>query len=309
MLFRNLVLYRLPAGFALSAAELEAALDRRPLQSCGSFDLQSRGFVDSGYEQRRLHARGEQYLLTLGVEQKLLPASIVNQVAKDRARELEQQQGYPVGRRQMRELKARVGDELRARALTRRRTTQAWLDLHAGWLVVDSASINQAEELVETLRDTLGTLPVQPFNTAHAPTHSMGAWLTAGEAPGRFSIEQDLELQAVDGGGATIRYVRHPLDSKEIRAHLHAGKVATRLGLTWNGRISFMLNQNLQLRRIQFLDVYNDDNAKGENANEQFDIDFALMTGELHQLLTELTAVLGGEQSAGDRESAERRAA
>jgi recombination associated protein RdgC len=308
-LFKNLILYRLPDGFTLSAADLEAALDRRPLQACGSFDMQTRGFVACGYEQRTLYNRAQQHLLCLGVEQKLLPASIVNQVAKERALELEQQQGHPVGRRQMRELKARVGDELRARALTRRRTTLAWLDLPAGWLVVNTASNSRAEELVETLRDALGTLPVQPFNTRHSPAGSMAVWLTHGDAPGRFTLEQDLELQAIDGGGATIRYLRHSLELAEIRAHLASGKTPTRLGLTWNGRISFVLHQNLHLKRVQFLDVYQDDNAKGENPHEQFDIDFALMTGELSQLLAELTTSLGGDQSVGQDRVEEKRAA
>ncbi|MEO8224715.1 MAG: recombination-associated protein RdgC, partial [Gammaproteobacteria bacterium] len=208
----------------------------------------------------------------------------------------------------MRELKARVGDELRARALTRRRTTFAWLDLPAGWLVVNTASNSRAEELVETLRDALGTLPVQPFNTRHAPAGSMAAWLTHGDAPGRFTLEQDLELQAIDGGGATIRYLRHPLELPEIRAHLAGGKSPTRLGLTWNGRISFVLHQNLHVKRVQFLDVYKDDNAKGENPHEQFDIDCALMTGELSRLLAELTTALGGDQSADDKQVDEKRA-
>ena len=298
MLFKNLILYRLPASFSLIASDLEAALERRPLQACGSFDMQTRGFVACGYEQRTLYTQGQQHLLCLGVEQKLLPASIVNQVAKERALELEQQQGHPVGRRQMRELKARVGDELRARALTRRRTTFAWIDLSGGWLVVNTASNSRAEELVETLRETLGTLPVVPHGTQHAPGGSMAAWLTHGDAPGRFTIAEDLELQAIDGNGATVRYARHPLDSAEIRHHLESGKTPTRLGLTWNGRIAFLLHQNLHVKRVQFLDVYKDDNAKGENPHEQFDIDFALMTGELRQLLDELTEVLGGAQSA-----------
>ena len=194
MLFKNLILYRLPKGFSLAASDLEAALDRRPLQACGSFDMQTRGFVACGYEQRTLYTQGQQHLLCLGVEQKLLPASIINQVAKERALELEQQQGHPVGRRQMRELKARVGDELRARALTRRRTTFAWLDLPGGWLAVNTASNSRAEELVETLRDALGTLPVTPFDTQHAPAGSMAAWLTHGDAPGRFMLGEDLEL-------------------------------------------------------------------------------------------------------------------
>ena len=309
MLFKNLILYRLPAGHSIAAADLEEALDRRPLKPCGSFDMQTRGFVHCGYEQRTLYARGQQYLLCLGVEQKLLPASIINQVAKERAIEIAEQQGHPVGRRQMRELKARVGDELRARALTRRRTTFAWIDLAGGWLVVNTASNSRAEELVETLRDALGTLPVQPFNTQHAPAGSMAAWLNHGEAPGRFSIEQDLELQAIDGGGATIRYLRHPLEIAEIRGHLNAGKTPTRLGLTWNGRISFLLHQNLHVKRVQFLDVYKDDNAKGENPHEQFDIDFALMTGELRLLLAELTTILGGADAPAAKKAEEKKAA
>lgn len=304
MLFKNLILYRLPASFSLAAADLEAALDRRPLNPCGSFDMQTRGFVPCGYEQRTLYTQGKQHLLCLGVEQKLLPASIINQVARERAVEVEAQQGHPVGRRQMRELKARVGDELRARALTRRRTTYAWLDLPGRWLVVNTASNSRAEELVETLRDALESLPVQPFNTQHSPSGSMTAWLTHGEAPGRLTIEQDLELQAIDGGGATIRYVRHPLETSEIRGHLTAGKTPTRLGLTWNARISFLLHQNLHVKRVQFLDVYKDDNARGENPHEQFDIDFALMSGELRQLLAELTTVLGGEAAAEDKPAA-----
>jgi len=308
-LFRNLVLYRLPAGFTTPAAELEAALEQRPLKPCGSFDLQSRGFVACGYEQRTLYSQGQQHLLCLGVEQKLLPASIINQVAKERALELEQQQGHPVGRRQMRELKARVGDELRARALTRRRATFAWLDLPGGWLVVNTASNGRAEELVEALRDALGTLPVVPFSTQHAPAGSMAAWLSHGDAPGRFEIGEDLELAAVDGKGTAIRYVRHPLDAAEIRHHLGTGKAPTRLGLTWNGRISVMLHQNLHVKRVQFLDVYQDDNAKGENPHEQFDIDFALMTGELGQLLTELTAILGGAAAAAPKAPAEEKQA
>jgi len=307
--FKNLILYRFPPGFSLAATDLEEALDRRPLQACGSFDLQTKGFVHCGYEQRTVYARGKQLLISLGMEQKLLPASIVNQVTQERALELEQQQGHPVGRRQRRELKARVSDELRARALTRRRSLSAWLDLSEGWLAVNTTSNSRAEELVETLRDALGTLPVQPFGTQRAPAGGMAAWLTQGEAPGRFSIEQDLELQAVDGSGATIRYIRHPLEPAEIRGHLNAGKLPTRLGLTWNSRVSFVLHQNLHLRRLQFLDVYKDDNARGEDPHEQFDIDFALMTGELRLLLAELASVLGGVQAPDEKKPEDKKAA
>jgi len=298
VLFRNLIAYRLPPGACPPAAELEEALGRRPLRPCGSFDMQTRGFVACGHEERLLHTQSGQHLLALGVEQRLLPAAVINQVAKARARDLAAEQGHPVGRRQMRELKARVADELRPRAVVRQRATQAWLNPEAGWLLVNAASASRAEEVVEALRDTLGSFPVQPLATRQPPAAAMAAWLIRGGSPGRFTIDQDLELKAPDGGAAVVRYSHHPLDGAEIRDHLKGGKLPTRLGLTWNGRISFILHQGLQLKPVRFLDVYDDPNGRGENAEEQFHIDFALMTGELTLLLGELVTALGGEAEA-----------
>src|SRR5262245_2618311 len=284
MWFKNLVVYRLPADWAVSAAELEERLAQRSLQPCGSFDMLSRGWVHAGVAQRFVHTTHGQHLIALGVEQKLLPASIVRQVAADRAKDLEQQQGYPVGRRQMRELKERVTEELRARALTRRRVTRAWIEPANGWLVVDAAGAARADELIETLRDTLGSLAVTFIETQRSLPITMAAWLALGDAPLRFTIDQDLELTAADKGKAAIRYVRHPLDGKEIRAHLSAGMMVTRLGLTWNDRIAFVLTEKLQVKRVEFLFIEKDAPA-GESAEqegqltkeEQFDIDFTLM--------------------------------
>jgi recombination associated protein RdgC len=299
MWFKNLVVYRLPADWAVSAAELEERLAQRSLQPCGSFDMQSRGWVHAGVAQRFVHTTHGQHLIALGVEQKLLPASIVRQVAADRAKDLEQQQGYPVGRRQMRELKERVTEELRARALTRRRVTRAWIDPVHGWLVVDAAGAARADELIETLRDTLGSLAVQFMETQRSLPVMMAAWLALGDAPLRFTIDQDLELQAADKSRAAIRYVRHPLDGKEIRAHLTAGMMVTRLGLTWNDRVAFVLTEKLQVKRVEFLFIDKEKGGgEGEgqlSAEEQLDIDFTLMTGELAQMLAELGEALGAQ--------------
>ncbi len=297
MLFRNLILYRLSSGWTLPVTALEETLARRPLQPCGGFDLRTRGWVHSGYEERYLYSRGGEHLLAFGIDQKLLPASVVNQEARDRAVALAAQQGYPVGRRQMRDLKARVTDEFRSRAFSRRRTTCAWLSPATGLLAVNATTPAIAEELIELLREGIGGLAVQLVATRQSPAAAMAAWLTHGTAPGRFAIDEDLELTAI-GGASAIRYVRHPLDGREIKAHLASGKTPTRTGLVWNERIAFLLQHDLKIRRVQFLDVYRDDNATGENANEQFDIDFALMTGELGQLVAELLDVLGGEESA-----------
>jgi recombination associated protein RdgC len=297
MWFKNLVVYRLPTDWSVSAAELEDQLSRRTLQPCGPFDMLSRGWVAPAATGRLIHTVNQQHLIALGVDQKLLPGAVIRQVATERAAVQATEQGFPVGRRQMRDIKLRVTEELRARALTRRRVTRAWIDPQNGWFIVDAAGAARAEELVETLRMTLGgSFAVQFLETERSPQQSMSTWLTHGDAPSRFSIDQDLELQAADANKATIRYTRHALDIREIQAHLKAGKYPMKLGLTWSDRVSFMLTEKMQVKRLEFLEMTKDAADGGDvDAAERFDIDFAVMAGELARLLEDLGEALGGQ--------------
>jgi recombination associated protein RdgC len=291
--FRNLLVYRLPADWSLSPVDLEEKLLARQLQPVGHFDLSSRGWVVQPTSQRLAHAVGLQQMLTLGIEQRLLPASIIRQVAEERAKELEAEQGFPVGRRQLRDLRQQVGDELRAKALVRRTRTRAWLDPERGWFGVDSASAKRAEELVDTLRDTLGSFGVVPLDPARSPQATMAAWLLAGEAPAPFRIDDELELRAVAQSRAVVRYLRHPVAQDELRRHLADGLLPTRLGLTWRDRLSFVLTDKLELKRLQFVGLEDAAvDSSQEDAAEQFDAGFLLMAGELGALLADLAAAL-----------------
>ena len=169
--------------------------------------------------------------------------------------------------------------------------------------MVDSASERRAEELVETLRDTLGSLAVQKVDTERSPSACMASWLMQSDAAGAFSIEQDLELQSGEPAKSIVRYRRHPLDGKEVRAYVAGGKRPTQLGLTWNGRISFVLTEKLQIKRVEFLEVAPEGGDEDEiDAAEQFDLDFAVMAGELAKLLAELIRQLDGK--VANREAA-----
>jgi recombination associated protein RdgC len=120
------------------------------------------------------------------------------------------------------------------------------------------------------------------------------------DASGAFSIEQDLELQSGEPAKSIVRYRRHPLDGKEVRAYVAGGKRPTQLGLTWNGRISFVLTEKLQIKRVEFLEVAPERGDEEEiDPVEQFDLDFAVMAGELAKLIIELIAELNGQQSSG----------
>ena len=300
MLFKNLFVYRLPADWSWTAGDLETRLGDHLLRPCGHFDMLIRGWQPVTKSSRLLHTVGHHHMLSLGTNQKLLPASIIRQVAEERAEAQATEQGFPVGRKQMRDIKAKVADELRARAFTRRTTTRAWIDSRNGWFVIDATGAPRAESVLETLVATLDSFVPIPLEGARSSHVFMTSWLMQGDAPFKFTIDDDLELQAANETKSTIRYARHPLDGKDIRSHLAAGKYPTRLGLTWNGRVSFVLTDKLCLKRIEFLEVGKDQTDSEEvDPAEQFDIDFAVMAGELSALLTDLAHIIESPQASG----------
>lgn len=297
MWFKNLLVYRIKPDTRLKVDEVEAKLKDNALQPCGSFEMESRGWVGPRNEELFLHSLERQWLALFGVNQKILPGSVITQTAKERAAKLAQKQEHPVGRKQMREIRERVIEELMPRALTRRRTLAAWIDPVHGWLVVDTAAAKKSDELIESLIAADIDIDVKPLETAQSPSAQMTLWLSSGKIPAPFTIDQDLELKASGDSRAAVRYVNHPLEGREIREHIAGGKTATRLGMTWKNRISFVLTEQLQIKRLTFLDVLKGESEnQSEDAEEQFDVDFALMTGELAAMLSDLTQALGGEK-------------
>ena len=296
MLFRNAIVYRLPADWSVPPAELEARLEAAALQPCGPFDMSSRGWVSAGPTQRFVHTVAGHHLVALGLDQKILPAAVIRQVAQERAAELAEGQGYPVGRRQMRELKLRVTEELRARALSRRSVTRAWLDPQGGWCVVEASGAKRAEMFVESMRAALETFAVLPLKGDRAPAARMSGWLRHGDVPGGWLIEPELELKAVDKSKAVVRWSRQPFDSRDVLRYLDAGLAVSKLGLTWRDKVSLVATDELALKRIEFLGLSAEpgDGGGEVDAAAQFDVDFALMAGELSQLIADLDAAIGG---------------
>ncbi len=295
MWFKNIFIFRVAPDNTISTETLNEKLALRPLLACSGLDKQSRGWVPC-HGDKLVHSANRQMLFALGVEQKLLPTTIVNRFAKERVADIEAQQGYKVGRKEMKELKEAITEELLPRAFAIQRSTYAWLDTVNGYLVIDAASSAKTEELLTLLNKTVEDLPFKPLHTSISPVTAMTDWLASNHAPLGFTIDRELELRTTAESKATIRYANHALEGDEILRHIAAGKRVTRLGLTWNDRISFVLTEQMQIKRIEFLDIIKEESTKiADDADELFELDFTLMTGELAKMLADLTAALGGE--------------
>lgn len=296
MWFKNLQIYRIPAPWVISPEQLEVFLAPQAFSKCSSLEMQSQGWLSPRENGMLVHTVNRQMMILLGTEKKLLPATVVNQVTKARATEIEEQQGFAPGRKQLKDLKEQVTDELLPRAFSIQRNTWVWIDPVNGWLIVDAASPAKAEEVLKLLLASVDKLQVSGLRTAHSPLTSMTNWLAADEAPHGFTIDQDTELRAAGEGKATVRYVRHTIEADDVQRHIAAGKQCTRLAMTWADHISFVLTESLAVKRIAPLDVLKEGNdVSSKNDDERFDSDMVLMTGELSNMLADLVFALGGE--------------
>ncbi|MCP2087246.1 UNVERIFIED_ORG: recombination associated protein RdgC [Paraburkholderia sediminicola] len=262
-----------------------------------SVEMQSHGWASPRDNDSLVYSLNGQMLLTFRAEKKLLPASFVTQVTKARALELEEQQGFKPGRKQMRELKEQVTDELLPRAFSIRRDTRVWIDTKNGWLVIDAGSQAVADEVRGLLVKSIDQLPLGTVRVTQSPVAAMTEWLLSGEGPAGFTLDQDTELRSPTEGNATVRYVGHTLDAEDMRRHIEAGKQCMRLAMTWNDRVSFVLTPSLIIKRITPLDVLKEaSDPTAQNDDERFDSDVTLMTAELDRMLCDLLDALGGEQ-------------
>lgn len=290
----------------LNASTLEAALSRFPFTPCGPCDKRSAGWAPPRQVEHAalVESVGGQYVFRLVVETRSLPASAVRTELDKRLDAAEAQSGKRPRGRAKQELKEQVEQELLPRAFSRKGAIFAWLDPVGGRLCLGATSPSAVEGFLSELALALGDeLSLTPLNTSTSPSLAMSQWLTTHEAPGDFELDCECELRQLDDNKATVRYARHALDNEGVAAHIAEGKLPAQLGLTWAGRVSFVLTESLRIKKLKFLTTpgAETDAAEGRQdvRDDAFDADVALVTGGLRLLLPALIEVLGGEPLQG----------
>jgi recombination associated protein RdgC len=297
--FKNVMVYRVGAGWSATVEQIEEALDRERFAPCGPTQERAAGWVAPRGEEHGalVESIGGQYLMKLMVESKAVPAAVVKRKAEERALEIEAATGRKPGKKETRELRDEAKLSLLPMAFTKRGSVAVWLDVQAGRLVIDAASQGRADEVITALVKVLDGLAVHELHTATSATAAMSEWLSTQQPPAGFSIDRECELKAVDASKSAVRYAHHALDIEEIRQHISEGKLPTRLAMTWDDRVSFVLTESMQLRKLVFQDGVFEKTSKEKE--DGFDADAAIATGEIGRLLPDLLEALGGEVEIG----------
>lgn len=289
MWFKNATLLRLPQGHEVG--DLEAALSERQLQAPGPLELDAQGFV-TPFPVTLTHQALGATLLCLGKDTRLLPASVLRDAVAERVSAHVEKTGQKPGKRLRNEFREAALGELLPRAFIVHSRTMAYIDGRT--LVVDSASASAAEDVATALREALGTFPARPVAAESSATLLMSEWLAHGELPDGLSLGDQVVLEDPSDQESVIAGKRCDLGLDEIREHVRGGMQVTQLGLIFEDRIGFVLDRQLRLRKLEFLDIVTDELGRvdGEDEATVLDAEYTLMVGELHRLIARLDEVL-----------------
>ena len=303
MWFKNLLMYRFTRPFELSADELGEALATQPFEPCGKLELMRSGWVAPlGHPFVELvHSTNGYMMICARRQEKVLPAAVINEALEEQIQAIELAEMRKVGRKERGKLREEQIFTLLPRALARSILIYAYIAPAEGLLVVNAASATRAEELLDWLREALGSLPVIPMRPKGVPLQAMTSWLLEGKPPAGFQFGHECELRDPADEGAVIRCQHQDLTAAEINSHLKLGMTVTRLGLVWQGGIECLVDENLAVKRLVFDDVIQEQAGEGgaEDVATQFDADFAIMSLELSRFIAGLMQAFGGEDLSG----------
>jgi recombination associated protein RdgC len=296
MFFRNLSLFRFNPSLKKSFDSIDDALAEWALKPVGPLEQMSRGFVSPfGRDQPALsHRVGNALWLTLGGEDRLLPSAVINDEVQRKLAQVEQREGRKLGGRARKRLKEDVVHELLPRAFVRPSRLNASIDLAQGVVAVDTSSRKAAEGFITELRHALGSFPALPLNAELSPRALLTGWIAGEPLPAGFALGDECELKDPVDGGAIVKCQRQELLGDEIRKHLESGKQVSKLALVFDDHVSFVLGEDLVVRKLKFLDGAVDqlENTERDSLNAELDARYALMSAELARLFTALEKAL-----------------
>jgi recombination associated protein RdgC len=297
MWFKNLRIYQFTEDFSYSTEDLEERLAEYSFTPCGKHDAARFGWTSPlGHQGEMLtHSCNGYIMLCARGQEKILPTAVINEMVEEKVLALQAEREQEVHRKERRDIRDEVIYDLRPRALARTRHTYAFIAPQQGLLIIDCAAAAKADEFLNLLRESLGTLPVVPLAPRRPPVDTMTSWLNNQRINKEFSLGVDCDLRDPLDAKNVIRCRGQELASSEIRTHLEAGKQVIKLGIHWNERIRGVLCEDFSVRQLNYEDIVQqqaqvDDEA---DAATQFDNDFAIMSLELSHFIEALSKACG----------------
>jgi recombination associated protein RdgC len=296
MIFPNITLFNITKS--ISPEVLEEQLSERWSRKPSPLELSTIGWTSpiSGFIDSAIYRHNDHILICMKKREKILPPQVVREALAERIEEIEVTEGREVRNKEKQRLRDEITVKLLPRAFTKSSLTHAVIDIKNNRLIVNTASRSRAEQLTVLLRVTLESLELTNPDPEISPSGAMTQWLFHGTPPAGFTIDDECVIQEREQPGGKATFSHLDITSAEVRKHLEQSSVV-RLGMSWNDSLSFVLDENLVLRKIKPLDMFeehrNESHDDVVDASELEQADFILMMEMFDKLIDELMELLG----------------
>ncbi|WP_119342652.1 recombination-associated protein RdgC [Facilibium subflavum] len=297
MWFKNLALFEFTSPFDVDVETVEARLNDYRFVPCSSHAPTSMGWVaPAGGEAPLVHAAQGFVMVAFQIQEKIVPAGVIKEMLDEKVEEIELRETRKVKKKEKDALKEEIYQSLLPRAFTKNSIIYAYIDTIKGWLVINASSAKKAEVLTVNLRKALGSLKIR-IPEVLPVSMLLTQWLKTNEYPVDFSIEDQCVLQDNQDASGLIRCQRQNLFTDDIQSLIDSGREVIQLALSWQEKVSFVLNDEFMIKSLKFLELIQDqvNDIVSETKAERFDADFAIMTETLREFIDGLMQVFSKE--------------
>lgn len=292
MWFKNLAIYRFTQTFNDQADSVDEHLREHSYQPCGRLAPHSQGWVApiSDSEQAPLvHETNGCYLLCLRKQEKIIPPAVLREQVEQAAEKFEQNEGRQPGRSEKQRLRDEVYFTLLPQAFSKSTHTYAYIDSQLQYLIIDTPNTTKAEAFCSLLRQSLGSLKVEPLDNTHVKSQ-MTAWLQGEALPENIGILDSAVLDIANDENGKVRYQHHDLLSDDVQMLLKQGAQVSQLALSWLGQIQFSLQYDYIFKQLRFLSEIKEqaEEAFAETPEQRLDTDFTIMASSVRAMLGDM---------------------
>lgn len=282
MWFRQVQFFQLTSPIKLTALGIHERLRPFEFTPCTPSMAQSMGWVAPLDEPDAPLSRGLNgcFMIQLQVENKILPASVVNQTVKEKVKQIELGEGRKLGKQEKLTLKDETTHTLLMRAFSKYTLISAYIDTRHQWLVLNNVSPSRTELFLTMFKKAFGEIIASP--EVVKPSSLVTRWLKDEKYPETISIEKSCVLQDPNEQHRMIRCTQQNLFSPSIQGLVKEGCQAIQIELCWFDRLRFVLSDDFMLRGVKLSeDDVIEINDQIESKQEKFDSDLLVMS-EMH---------------------------
>jgi recombination associated protein RdgC len=297
-MFKNTIVFRLNAiPFLFLAADLA----KRPVREIGAHEAQSLGWepYEYGSYKKMVNEVHGYNFFKLNIQDKLIPAAVVDREVSKRVKKIEKEQDRKVGKKERTSIKDEVIFEFLPKAFVVESSIEAFIDIENRLLVVDTSSASKADLLVSFLRKTFGSLDCFPIAVQSPIAFILTNWVDGStRIPETLTLTGDYKLSSPEGekkagmkgfSGNSVDLVSHLVTEDGNQVIELSARYTS---LNHSGDLAFNFDENFRLKGIEH-DHFDEEKYETAEASKLAD---CLFTGALlSELIGFLIQEMGGE--------------